>query len=136
MNMRKLFLAGSVFSCALAFALGKGVTLGRERWRPDAGQRIDYNGESDLQVDEELFAIDINELRESLRDHADQEHIARLRYLVSRDWHQIIADRGQAGPNRWKQAADLVNRRRQPFARINIPRRRPRWFFFSNGLTL
>ena len=115
-NWKKLFLAGAVFSCALAFAVGREFTLARERWRPDASRETVRNGKSDLQLDEELFAIDVGKLRRSLRDQSRQGQVEQLRQSVIQEWHQIVVDRGRAETNRWKRTLNLANRRRQRIA--------------------
>ena len=50
----------------------------------------------ELQRDERDLASDVRLLRRSLRHHASQERIERLRYLVKEDWGQIVTDRSQA----------------------------------------
>jgi len=115
-NWKKLFLAGAVFSCALAFAVGREFTLARERWRPDASRETVRHGKSDLQLDEELFAIDVGKLRGSLRDQSRQGQVEQLRQSVIQEWHQIVVDRGRAETNRWKRTLNLANRRRQRIA--------------------
>jgi hypothetical protein len=65
----------------------------------------------EMKHDETDFQSDMGLLKGSLRHHASQERIERLRYRIEEDWHQIVMDRSDARASRRSQSMDIANER-------------------------
>ena len=66
---------------------------------------------NELNRDETDLQSDVGLLRRSLRHHAGQERIERLRYRIEEDWYRIVTDRSDARALRRSQSMELANER-------------------------
>ncbi len=111
MKTRRDFITGAMFACCLAIGVNSVEAAALQRRSCDYALQPFRQDKSELQRDEKELESDINVLRKLLRRHSSQERIARLRYLVRQDWHQIVLDRGHSRPCQEDQSQYLVNRR-------------------------
>ena len=65
----------------------------------------------EMKRDETDLQSDMGWLRVSLRHHASQAGIERLRYRIEEDWNRIVMDRSDAKALRRSQSMDIANAR-------------------------
>ena len=111
MKTSREYIAGAMFAWSLTIGLNTVEAATRELRRCDYANQQFRHDQSELQRDEKELASDINVLRKSLRQHASQDRIARLQYLIRQDWHQIVMDRGQSRLCHEEQEPNLATQR-------------------------
>ena len=110
MKTGKDYIAGAMFAWALSTGLNTVEAAANEHPRCDYACQQFRHVKSALQRDEKNLDSDVTLLRQSLRDHASQELIERLRHQVQQDWNQVVLDRGDSKPGQVDQTPNLANR--------------------------
>ena len=111
MNYRSGYLAGAVVAWWLWIGAENVDASVHQRRGCDAATLRHWHDQSELKRDEKEFESDLISLRWLLRHHATAERIARLRFLVQRDWAQIALDRGQTNFCHAEPVTNLAARR-------------------------
>lgn len=109
MKTRRDYIAGAMFVWSLSSGLSTVEAASNKHPRCDYACQQFRLVKSELQRDEKNLDSDVTLLRQSLRDHASQELIERLRHQVQQDWNQIVLDRGHSKPAQVDQTLNLAN---------------------------
>jgi hypothetical protein len=110
MKSRKDYIAGAMFAWCLSIGPSTVEAAAHQHWGCDYAYQQFRHDKSELERDEKDLESDVNFLRKSLRHHASQEQIERLRRQVQQDWNQIVLDRGHSKPGQEDQTPNLANR--------------------------
>jgi hypothetical protein len=108
-NTRGNYLAAVMFVCSLFFPINALFASAQETGRPLRACEQVFQDKSKLQRDQKRLETDVGSLRKSLRHHASQGQIERLRHQVQQDWNQIVLDRGPSKPVQVEQTPNLAN---------------------------